>query len=308
MIRAILCCGLFMLQLHAKEPFEAKFGLYINDIYNIDVSKKTVDVLAYAWWNTPETNPSTAKMKVVNAIESGIDSVNFGSSKDKKQGSVFASLKIRAKVNMDSSNYPFDRHKLFLVFENPFAKASEQLLKASNVGPFVAKDLMIDGWEITGTNVKEEKHVYSTNFGEESAKQNAHSRLVYEIDVKRDSSWYIFLREYSGFYLGFLIIVLGFLVPTRDQMSRISLSLAAMFAIFTTHRFTISTLNCWSFSLTDAISLSSFLAAIASIYVCVFAGFIKNDKVARTYDLSSFAIVVLTYLSYNILMITKAIG
>ena len=307
MIRVFLICFFSVMQLCAKPSFTNKFGLYINDIYNIDVSKKTFDVLAYAWWSTPEINPSAAKMKVANAIESGIDGVNFGNSKDKKHGAVFASLKARAKVNMDAANYPFDRHILSLVFENPFAKEDE-LLTASNSGSFVPETLAIDGWHIVSTNVREEQHVYPSSFGGDSIKNNSRSRLVYEVEVKRQSSWYIFLREYSGFYLGFLIIVLGFLVPPRDQMSRISLSLAAMFAIFTTHRFTISALSCWTFSLTDAISVSSFLSAIVSIYVFIFAGFIKNHKTLVIYDVTAFLVIVLSYVTYNITMVLKAIG
>lgn len=308
MIRIFLICFFVFAQLCAKAPFKSNFGLHINDIYNIDVSRKTFDVLAYAWWSTPEINPSTAKIKVVNAIESGIDSVNFSNSKDKKNGAVFASLKARAKVNMESANYPFDKHTLSLVFENPFAKSDEQVLLASNTGSFLANNLAIDGWHVVNTNVKEEQHIYPNSFGGDSAKTNSRSRVVYEVEVKRQSSWYIFVREYSGFYLGFLIIVLGFLVPPRDQMSRISLSLAAMFAIFTTHRFAISTLSCWSFSLTDAISLSSFLAAIVSIYIFIFAGFIKNNRYLLIYDVTAFSLIVLTYVAYNIVMVMKAIG
>lgn len=308
MLKIFLLCLFFVSHLCAKDPFLSKFGLYISSISNIDVSKKTFDVHAYAWWNTKEINPSRAKIKIVNALEFGVDNLNFSNLQNKKQGAVFVLIKARAKANIDAAKYPFDRHVLSLVFEDSLANTDDQLLVPSNIGSFVPENLVIDGWQIVGANVKEEKFAYPSSFGGDSDKNKFRSRLIYEIEVKRQSSWYIFLREYSGFYLGFLIIVLGFLVSSKEQMDRISLSLAAMFAIFTSHRFAISSVSCWSFSLTDAISLSSFLVAIVSIYIFIFSGFIKNKKGLLIYDITAFSVIALSYVLYNILMISRAIN
>ncbi len=310
MFKLFLYCIFFITPLLTKEAFHSPFGLYINHIYNIDINKKTFDVIASIWWKTPELNPTMTKLKVINALDSTMYSTNFTNSKKDKCGIVYSVLKARACADFNSKNYPFDQHKLFLIFESDSYSAKELIFKDSGSASFMLKDLVINGWNIIDTCFKEEEHVYPTNFGNENVNVNVneskYSRLTYEIKIKRDNCWSIFLREHSGFYLGFVMLMIAFFVPPKNNESKISLALAALFIIFTTHRFLSSALNSYSFSLTDAISLSSYLAAIISIMIFVLALFIRDINKIKLYNHVSFLIINFVYISYNIFVVFKS--
>ena len=309
MFRLFLYCLFFITPLLAKEVFHSPFGLFINHIYNIDINKKTFDVIASMWWKTPELNPTMTRLRVANALDSTMYSTNFMNSKKDKCGIVYSVLKARACADFNSKNYPFDQHRLFLVFESDFYSAKELVFKDSGSTSFMLKDLVIEGWNIIDTCFKEEEHAYPTNFGNENKNVNESkfSRLTYEIKIKRDSSWYLFLRDYTGFYLGFLILMIAFFVPTKNPDSKISVSLAALFIIFTSRCFLSSALSTYSFSLTDAISLSSYLAVIISMVVFVFNTFTTDVNKIKACNHISCLIIGSAYISYNIFVVFKAV-
>ena len=135
-------------------------------------------------------------------------------------------------------NYPFDRHVLTIAIENTNAPASEFAYRADRAASQPSRDIALDGWRISGFEIKEQTYVYDTTFGDPAfagRKQSDYSRLLVSARIERTKRL-SFLTLVAGVYAAFALSAIAFLLGPHNGRRRANLLAGTFFAVVVNHR------------------------------------------------------------------------
>lgn len=260
-------------------PSTVKVGLFITQLNDLDMVKRTFDVTFWGWFlTTDETYKPSETIEIVNAKSANI---KFPSVQQKKdfpwddgkadvfwnQAKYFATI----SSNWDLSHYPFDRQELKIPLED--AVNDQSMLKltpdAKNSG--IDQNIFIPGWTVKGFSIKNEKSEYATNYGDVTAEESSYySRLVASITVERDG-FHILFSSFAGFFLSFLLVTITYGMGTsKSGGSRVGVVAAAIFAAIGNKNSIDSSLPATPyFTVADAIQSASFIAIVIAMAMAV---------------------------------------
>jgi hypothetical protein len=253
-------------------------GIYIVSIHDINFTDESYTITFWAWWKSKrKTYDPATFLEVINAKEFTCQT----SYTRKSKNGYYMAAKYTAKINQKwlTKNYPFDRQDLEIILESVGRNSMEVSFTPDMSDSVINQDISLKLWEIGDLCLSTVNYSYPTGFGEEQLKQEVYPRLLVNIPIQR-IGYRIFIASFIGFIISFFITILLYFINMEDISSRLSLSLASLFATVG-NKYTIdTTLPMGStFSLADIVALSTFAIVVISIFVTIICPWlIKHDK------------------------------
>jgi len=207
---------------------QAKFGVYVTGIHELDVLNNSFAIDLYVWWVSRDLviNP-TSDFQIVNGRHWQVRSVNTRTLPD---GSHYTAAFVSAVVNYSYRlrRYPFDRHSLRVVFETPYT-ASELRLAPDVVDSTISELVEVPGFKVGELRLLEYVKGYDTRFGLGQTHADQFSRVVLDIEIRRESQ-YLVTQLFAGLLVANLISLLIYFVNVSALGVRATLATTAILA------------------------------------------------------------------------------
>ena len=247
------------------QPTQVKSGLYITQLYDIDISRKSFNITYWAWFlhDNDEYKPLDS-VEIVNAKATTVryPSTTQAAGLHYVQGKYYAAI----SQEYDVTYYPFDRQVLQVFMEDAQTDAKSMVFVADPQNSKIDPSLDVPGWTIEKFELKSTDVVYNTTYGDptlEGVGDSTYSRLVATITVKRDGVR-ILCSLFVGFFVAFLLTSVSYFLDA-DFMAgaRISLCAGGIFASAGNKLALDNTLAFpTEFTLADMIEISTFIAIL----------------------------------------------
>ena len=300
------------------EPVKVKVGMFITQLYDFDMAKRSFSVNFWTWYLHPDkAYKPLDSIEVVNAKTATIrfpsvtpkDDVLWDGEKKQifwDQGKYSAT----AFQDWDVTNFPFDRQILNIQMEDGQNDATQTVFVADAENSKIDGTVSVPGWTIESFKIKSRDSVYKTTYGDPTLQgSSTYSRITAAITVRRDGLR-LLGSMFIGFFVAFALTCLTYFLDT-DWMagSRVGMCGGAIFAsvgnkyVVDNYLPPVST-----FTLADAIEASTFMVIIFSILVVVLVKAIKEKrpKTAEWINHIGFMINCFGYLAFNGVMIARA--
>lgn len=292
------------------KPDTVKTGVYITSIHDIDFKQNEYTVNLWLWMRYKKRefdfvqNLEIPQAKSFNKLYSTIDS---------SQGDYYLLMKLQCvmKDSWKIGNFPFDKQKLRLSFENSQYDANSLVFAADTVGKSYDPRFTLRGWDIDSFVVSTGLKAYETDFGDRSLSKPHMDYGSYRvrISIKRDASD-LFWKMFLGMYVAFLISYICFYIHADNIDSRFGLSVGSLFAAIGNKYIIDSSLpESTQFTLVDTlhgITLLFIFLVVASSVVSL--RLVKRDKLkqANRFDFMMAQVLLVLYVGLNIWLIAKA--
>lgn len=308
----VLAAAFFSLQSKAQDnkPDTVTTGIYVTSIHDIDFRQKEYTVTFWLWLKYKNRdfdflqNLEIPMAKTVSRSFSTIDT---------SDGKVYLLMKLQCvmKDSWKTENFPFDRQKLMLSFENSQYDSKSLIFKADTLGKHFDPRFTLRGWTIDSFNIRIRNKEYETTFGDESISKPhvEYSAFRVSIGIRRDAMG-LFWKMFLGMYVAFLIAYVCFYIHADNIDSRFGLSVGALFAVVGNKYIIDSSLpETTTFTLVDTlhgITLLFIFVVISCTAYSIKLAKRKELSVANRFDMISAQILLLVYLALNWYYISNA--
>lgn len=292
------------------KPDTVKTGVYITSIHDIDFKQNEYTVNLWLWMRYKKRefdfvqNLEIPQAKSFNKLYSTIDS---------SQGDYYLLMKLQCvmKDSWKIGNFPFDKQKLRLSFENSQYDANSLVFAADTVGKSYDPRFTLRGWDIDSFVVSTGLKAYETDFGDRNLSKPHMDYGSYRvrISIKRDASD-LFWKMFLGMYVAFLISYICFYIHADNIDSRFGLSVGSLFAAIGNKYIIDSSLpESTQFTLVDTlhgITLFFIFLVVASSVVSL--RLVKRDKLKQAirFDFMMAQVLLVLYVGLNIWLISNA--
>ena len=291
-------------------PDTVKLGIYVTSIHDIDFKDKEYSISFWLWLKYKNKDFNFAdNLEIPNAKTV---SRSFATT-DSSNGRIYMLMKIQCtmKDSWKIGNFPFDRQKLRLSFENSQYDSSALVFIPDTLGDHFDKRFTLNGWGIDSFSMAEGRKEYKTTFGDESLSKPdvMYSSLKVKIGIDRDATG-LFWKMFLGMYLAFLIAYVSFYIHADGMDSRFALSVGSVFAVIGNKYIIDSALpESTSFTLVDMLHGFTLFAIFMIITATALSlHYIKRDqlKKAKKVDTMAAIFILLIYVIANIFFIYRA--
>ena len=300
------------------EPNKVKAGMFITQLYDLDMAKRSFNVTFWGWYLTPDDKYKPLEnVEVVNA-KTFSTKFNSVATKDdvpwatEKAKISWTQSKYSATVSQDwdISKFPFDRQTLNIYLEDAINESTATVFIADADNSRIDDDVKLPGWTIESFKIKTEDSVYETTYGDPTLQgTSTYSRVVASIVVKRDGVR-LLCSMFIGFFVAFILVLLTYCMDAGEMAgSRIGLSAGAIFAAIGNKYVVDNYLPPASvFTLADGIELATFLAIVFGILVTVAIQWFRTNHPVSVKKANLIAAVfsVIAYVGFIAVLITQA--
>lgn len=185
--------------LEASEPTPVSVGAYINDIQNLDLKTHSFSVDIYLWfrWKEPKGSANnddkldpSSTIEFVNPYElwGHVRNQDFKSPLQFPGGNRYQVIREQGRFSQKLAlyDYPFDRQRLVIDFEDQRSEARDLDYQVDSEGVTMNPELHLPGFVIGKPTFKVIRTEYPTNFGDpRGEKHNIFSRARIEIPIER---------------------------------------------------------------------------------------------------------------------------
>ena len=313
---SLLILYLFILNIYAfgqtnvPKPDTVKVGIYITSIHDIDFKQKEYNINFWLWLKYKNKDfDFLQNLEIPNAK-------NFTKSYstiDTSGGQVYLVMKLQCEMK-DSwkiGNFPFDRQKLRLFFENSQYDAKSLVFVVDTLGSHYDPRFTLSGWTIDSCRLSVAKKAYETAFGDESiAKPHMdYSSFRVTLGIKREASG-LFWKMFLGMYIAFLIAYICFYIHADGLDSRFGLSVGSLFAVIGNKYIIDSALpESTSFTLVDTLHGITLFFIFSVITATTYSmKLVKKNKIkqAHRFDMIIAQVLLVIYIILNIYYISEA--
>ena len=300
-------------------PVKVKVGVFLTQLYDLDMAKRSFSANFWVWYLHPDKAYKPLDgVEVVNAKNS---SIRFPSTTvkeevmwegEKKQ--IFwdqGKYSVTAFQDWDITNFPFDRQILHLQMEDGQNDATQTIFVADAENSKIDDTVSVPGWSIESFKIKSRDSVYKTTYGDPTLQgSSTYSRVTAAITVKREGLR-LLCSMFIGFFVAFLLTCLTYFLDT-DFMAgaRVGMCGGAIFASVG-NKYVVDNMlpPVSTFTLADAIELSSFMVIILAILTVVVVRPIREShpKTAWWINHTALALNFFGYLGFNGFMIGRAV-
>ncbi|MDR3516123.1 MAG: hypothetical protein P4M00_09915 [Azospirillaceae bacterium] len=301
-------------------PNKVKVGIYLTQLYDIDMAKRSFNATFWGWYQTTDGKYKPVdNVEVVNAKAS---STKFSAvipynniPWDGGNADVFwMQAKYNALLiqdwNIDS--FPFDRQVLRISLEDSVNDESQTIFVADAENSKIDKEVRLPGWNIESFSIKSIDSVYDTTYGDPTLHgDSTYSRIVADITIKR-AGLRILCSMFIGFFVAFTLVLLSYFMDAVGMAaSRVGLSAGAIFAAIGNKYIIDNYLPpSSSFTLADGIELATFLAIIFGILVTVVIQWFKahHPRTVRRINHYAAAFSVVAYAGFIGHLVNRAVS
>lgn len=291
------------------QPDTVKIGVFVNDIYDINLAEKSFSAQFWVWFNytNPELNPLET-LEIPNAKE-----VDFSTGLvEEKNGIQWASKKAHAvvKKDWDIRRFPFDEQRLTIELEESDLDIESLVYVADTANTRLDEKLTISNWVIEHFEIASGGKKYATTYGDPSlTSTSAYPNAVLTLFIKRQS-WGLFFSLFTGMYVAFFIAALVFFIDAIDLDPRFGLSVGGLFAAVGNKYIVDSILpQSTTFTLVDKLHILTYLFMLLCIVLSVISLRIwknGNEKRSTRFDRRAYFLIISTYIFVNIWLIYTA--
>jgi len=294
----------------AKKPDTVKVGIYITSIHDIDFKQKEYNVNFWLWLKYKNKDFDFLKNLEIPNAKSFTASY---STIDTSNGQVYLVMKLQCvmKDSWKIGNFPFDRQKLRLFFENSQYDAQSLVFVADTLGNHYDPRFTLSGWIIDSCRLSVGKKAYETAFGDDniSKPHMDYSSFRVMIGIKREAGG-LFWKMFLGMYIAFLIAYICFYIHADGVDSRFGLSVGALFAVIGNKYIIDSALpESTSFTLVDTLHGITLFFIFSVITTTAYSmKLVKNNKAkqANRFDMIIAQVLLVIYIILNIYFISTA--
>lgn len=256
-----------------QSPKTCSLGIYLTSLRNFQTAEKSFTADFRLWSVCPaEDMKPLENMRIVNLFES---ETAYESTLVKKNRSklfyprdtvYWSQREVTATIyhNWDVHNYPFDRHRLRIQFEETVDNALDFVYTPDFTNSGYAPDMLSGEWKIIDFNITETKIPYATSFGnpEIDSQDSRYSRLVVTIKMQR-TSLVNFLNLAGGVYVTAVITMVSFLLEYESPLSgRVGLLATALFGALVNMQTAQANLGT-----SDTVTLLDFIHIVTIAYI-----------------------------------------
>lgn len=301
---------IFGLSYHLQAQADTvKIGVFVNDIYDINLSEKSFSTEFWVWFNYRDSllKPiTTLEMPNAKDLSSSLDFFEI------KDGICWASKKIHAVIKKDweISRFPFDVQNMTIELEDSNNDIQSLVYLADSINTRYDTSLSISNWELTGFSLHAGTKKYQTTYGDPTltgGSEYPHATLNMTI---RRKSWGLFFSLFTGLYVAFFISTLVFFIDPIDVDPRFGLSVGGLFAAVGNKYIVDSILpQSTTFTLVDKLHILTYLFLLVCIVFSVISLRIwKNGKERQSarFDRRAYVSIVSLYLLINFYLIWRA--
>jgi hypothetical protein len=203
-------------------------GMYINDLYELDLKQSTYVVDFYIWFRwTGDIDPTDFEFM------NGELDLKEHPYRITDHGINYISYHCRGTFHIvfDFRRYPLDSHKLIIEIEDGVHDAKQLVYAIDSDNMHRLRPVVLSGWTCANPEFSILDHVYATNFGEPTVAQDktsSYSRLNCAIDITRSGD-FIYIKTFLGLFISVGIAFLSFLLRPNDTDPRFAVGVAAIF-------------------------------------------------------------------------------
>lgn len=298
----------------ASAPDLCKIGIYVVDLHELDVAKKTFGANFWLWsvCATEQRQPlKTMEFVNANSTTGALDAVL------PRDGQFWASRKIAGafRDDFDVRNFPFDRHDLTVVMEEGVDDTRELTYSADQAKSGYDPRIKVAGWRVDSFRLVQTAHNYATTFGDPSLPADAsaqYSRLEAHVLVARDS-FTSFFKMASVVYVAATLALLSFLFYLDSPSSfgsRISFLAGSLFATVINMRVSSAELGSHDgMTLIDMIHVTSLILILGATVLTIIADRrlnAGNRDTVRRFDLHNMILCGTLFVAANVALIAHA--
>lgn len=188
---------LFLLPLTAKAaPQEVYTGVYLMNLYDLNLDEHSFFADFYIWFKW-QGDIDPTEFEFVNAVEKwGMTVTPFEDSTLTLTGGWnYQGFRVEGRFFQPFllDRFPLDRHSLEIHIENPDYPLDSlvYLPDTANTGLTYRPELLLAGWDITGTSLRPTEHDYQTDFGNPDNPAIRFSDLVFSFQLARPVSYFV---------------------------------------------------------------------------------------------------------------------
>ena len=297
-----------------KIPDTVKVGIYITSLHDIDFKAKEYNTNFWLWFKYKRK-----EFDFVNNLEIPMAKTftKSYSNTDTSNGEVYILMKIQAtmKDSWKIGNFPFDRQRLMMSFENSQFDLNEMVFVPDTAGKHFDPRFTLNGWQIDSCVMSVNARGYESVFGLDSlikppkAPHMDYSSFRVRLGMTRDASG-LFWKMFLGMYIAFLIAFICFFIHADGIDSRFGLSVGALFAVIGNKYIIDSSLpESTSFTLVDTLhglTLFFIFAVIAATAYSLKLVTKGKEKLAARFDIVTAMIMLFVYMVLNAYFIYQA--
>jgi hypothetical protein len=254
-----------------REPaaVTCKVGFYVESIHDGNVAAGTFGADVWAWSVCP--NSSLKPLDTVEFTSANSVQKSFATTTSEPDGSEYSSIRITGQFRHTYAlaDYPFDRQRLEIPFEDSSADSSQLWYRADRANTACASHLSLEDWRVSRCSLTVDRHEYLTNFGDPqvpSGTAHTYGRGVLYISMSRSQPATEYLKSTSIIYPSVLLIIISFFLMTEATNTlgaRMSTAGGALFSVALNMKALSSQLNADDhLTLMDAIGLIALVAVV----------------------------------------------
>ncbi len=293
-----------------ETPDTVSTGIYITSIHDINFKEKEYTVNLWLWLKYK--NPEFDFLQNLE-IPQAKSFVKAYSTTDTTGGQVYLLMKLQCimKDSWTISNFPFDRQRLRIAFENSQFDSRSLVFAPDTLGKHFDPRFTLRGWRIDSFDISTSTKAYETGFGDASLDRphTEYSTYRVRIGIKRDAMG-LFWKMFLGMYVAFLIAYVCFYIHADSIDSRFGLSVGALFAVIGNKYIIDSSLpEAITFTLVDTLHGITLLFILGVITCTAYSlKLVKRNKVrqAHRFDVITAQVLLFVYLVLNIYFILAA--
>jgi hypothetical protein len=208
-------------------PEQVYVGIYINDVYELDLKQSNYVVDFYIWFRWQgQYDPGefefmngelTLKEHPYHLNAAGVNYVSFH-------------CRGTFHILFDYRRYPLDSHQLILELEDATHDTTQMQYVVDRDAMTTQKPVTLIGWNTGDPQFEIRQHLYPTNFGEpnQPGSTSTYSRLNCSIHIARSGDS-IYIKTFLGLFISVAIAFLSFLLKPSDTDPRFAVGVAAIF-------------------------------------------------------------------------------
>lgn len=209
------------------QPQEAKVGVYLMNLYDLNMDEHSFYADFYIWFKWRGRIDPT-HFEFVNSIEKwSKDEAGFDSDSSAVRlpdGTNYKIMRVEARFfhSFSLNRFPLDEHELDIQIENPEFPADSLVYVPDTSGADIRRTLKLVGWETKGCQLTSTVHDYGTNFGNPKENARRFSNISYTIGLERPISYFLLKMLLPLFVV--LLVSMGALLlhpsytDTRSQL------------------------------------------------------------------------------------------
>lgn len=212
----------------AKKPVPVTVGIYLTDIYDVDIKKGTYTADFYIWflWSG-KVNPRNFEIVNGHLVFKHEESVFRSASVE------YVSFRCRAVLHatFDLSDYPWDRQTFTIRIEDEDLDASKLVYLADVDNSKVSADLNIGKRTLGTRRIAAAEYVYPTTFGNPTRSpetETTYSRITLELPADHKGAR-IFIKTFLALFISVAIAFLTFIIRPCDLPPRFSMGISGIF-------------------------------------------------------------------------------